>query len=220
MTHPSPSQPAERLRYIFMVGGFSESRLLQQRVRAEFERPGGPRVVVPLRPGLAVVKGAVLLGLGAWARFASRVARFTYGVACCTKYDKSNPNHRGRKTFLRLEEGVWETNVSGAFSVIVRQGAKIAPGEVHTGQSLYYAGENEDNSPDILNLYAAKNPDARFLADGDVEHVGAFVLPRWKQRDRARLDLSFGRTEIRGVVTNETTGESTPGTVGYAFPSR
>jgi hypothetical protein len=202
-----------------MVGGFSESRLLQQRMRAEFERPDGPRVVVPLRPGLAVVKGAVLLGLGAWARFASRVARFTYGVDCSYEYNKSDPNHRGREMCLRLEEGVWVTRVSGGFSVIVRQGTKIVPGQVHKGQTMSIADENEDNLPTTFCLYAAKTPHARFLADGDVELIGRFAMPQWKLRDRARLDLSFGRTEIRGVVINETTGVRTPGTVGYAFPS-
>ena len=99
-------------------------------------------------------------------------------------------------------------------------GTKIAPGKVHKGQTLAFHVENEHNTPNIFTLYAAKNPEALFLADGDVELVGEFVLPQWSLHDRARLDLSFGRTEIRGVVINETTGARTPGTVGYAFPLR
>ncbi len=60
--------------FIFLVGGFAESKALLHHVRNELETDRR-RVVVPARPGLAVLKGAMLLGLGASDRFASRVAR-------------------------------------------------------------------------------------------------------------------------------------------------
>jgi SHS family lactate transporter-like MFS transporter len=52
------------VRYVFLVGGFAESKALQHRVKNELETDAR-RVIAPLRPGLAVVKGAVMLGLGA-----------------------------------------------------------------------------------------------------------------------------------------------------------
>ncbi len=57
------SRQANDVRYIFLVCSFAESKMLEHRVKDEFERDGR-RVIVPLRPGLAVVRCAVLLGLG------------------------------------------------------------------------------------------------------------------------------------------------------------
>jgi hypothetical protein len=44
---------ANDARFIFLVGGFAESKALEHRVKNELERDGR-RVVVPLRPGLTV----------------------------------------------------------------------------------------------------------------------------------------------------------------------
>ncbi|CAN0516935.1 unnamed protein product, partial [Scytosiphon promiscuus] len=48
------------LKYVFMVGGFSASPLLQAAARATFDEEGHRRVIVALRPDVANVKGAVL----------------------------------------------------------------------------------------------------------------------------------------------------------------
>lgn len=47
------------LRYIYMVGGFCASPLLQDAIREEFDDPGRDlKVVVAPRPGLAVVRAS------------------------------------------------------------------------------------------------------------------------------------------------------------------
>lgn len=50
------------LCYIYMVGGFCASPLLQDAIREEFDDPGRDlKVVVAPRPGLAVVSCSLLL---------------------------------------------------------------------------------------------------------------------------------------------------------------
>ena len=67
---------ANRLDFIFLVGGFAESALLQAAVKDNFSRRC--KVVIPVRPGLAVLRGAAQFGANQDV-FASRVARFSYG---------------------------------------------------------------------------------------------------------------------------------------------
>ena len=52
----------DSIDYLILVGGFAECRLLQLRLRREFEEAGGVQVIVPRQCSLAVAKGAVLLG--------------------------------------------------------------------------------------------------------------------------------------------------------------
>jgi hypothetical protein len=51
----------QKVCYLFLVGGFADSQLLQERIETTF----GEKVciVIPRRPGAAVMNGAVLYGL-------------------------------------------------------------------------------------------------------------------------------------------------------------
>ena len=50
------------LSLILMVGGFSESPYIQERVKERFEGQNNVRVLIPQEAGLAVLKGAVVFG--------------------------------------------------------------------------------------------------------------------------------------------------------------
>ncbi|WAQ99167.1 HS12A-like protein [Mya arenaria] len=62
---------------ILMVGGFSESPMLQRAVKEAFSEM---KIIIPAEAGLAVLKGAVIFGHNPTA-IASRVSRFTYGIS-------------------------------------------------------------------------------------------------------------------------------------------
>ena len=90
---------ANPVEYIFLVGGFAESELMQAAVKQKFASTR-TKVIVPVRPGLAVLSGAVKFGKNQDV-FASRIARFTYGMCIANKYDASNPLHlRAENTFM------------------------------------------------------------------------------------------------------------------------
>jgi len=67
---------------ILMVGGFSESPILQAAIRDAFPEC---KIIIPNEAGLAVLKGAVIFGHSPKA-IASRVSKFTYGIACCKTF--------------------------------------------------------------------------------------------------------------------------------------
>ena len=66
-----------KCRYIFMVGGFSQSRLLQDEIKRNFEK-NRTRVLIPSEAQLSVLKGAVLFGHFP-TEITTRIARLSYG---------------------------------------------------------------------------------------------------------------------------------------------
>lgn len=74
--HVSDLLARDPVDYILLVGGFAESKILMHRVKNAFEN-SNTRVVVPLRPSLAVVRGAVAFSLGRGKQIRSRLARYT-----------------------------------------------------------------------------------------------------------------------------------------------
>ncbi len=47
------------IKYLFLVGGFAESKVLQSAIRENFDEKDGVSVRIPPRPSLAVISGAV-----------------------------------------------------------------------------------------------------------------------------------------------------------------
>lgn len=88
---PSPSfssSSARPISHLFLVGGFAESPVVQEAVRAEFagSSSGGVRVVIPQGVGLAVLRGAVLYGLDPSVVHVRRATR-TYGIGIIRPFD-------------------------------------------------------------------------------------------------------------------------------------
>ncbi len=75
----------ERVSFIFMVGGFSESPFLKSEIIKRFEN-SHVQILVPRRPQVSVVRGACLYGLNPRS-ISSRIAKRTYGINTLTVYD-------------------------------------------------------------------------------------------------------------------------------------
>ena len=78
-------------KIILMVGGFSESELLQDKVRSSFPQC---RVLIPPDAGLAVLKGAVIFGHDPYI-ITARKAKYTYGVDVTREFNPDeHPIHK------------------------------------------------------------------------------------------------------------------------------
>ncbi|CAB1111260.1 unnamed protein product [Ectocarpus sp. CCAP 1310/34] len=117
------------LCYIYMVGGFCASPLLQDAIREEFDDPGRDlKVVVAPRPGLAVVTGAALFGARGTGAFVSRKARLTYGVRGSRRFDHNDPEHVCREEqAVVLGDG---SRVLHYFRPVVEKGGDVPVGHV------------------------------------------------------------------------------------------
>ena len=211
LTRPRPQ--ANKVDYIFLVGGFAESKLLLQRVRASFEQ-AGRRVVTPSRPGLAVLRGAVLLGLGAADRFVSRITRFSYGVRVREHFAPANPDHSGRATCEVVYRGVPVTMVCGVFSLIVRKGVSIKTDEVR--QSAALSCLSDDAREVEFEFFATPLAAVKWTADAGMTRLGRVILPATNE-DSLHVELAFGKTEMLAVAVNGRTGERRRVAIDYGF---
>jgi hypothetical protein len=195
----------QQLQYIYLAGGFAESPLLRARVQQEFER-AGRKVIVPSRPGIAVILGAVRLGLMGIVEpgrqiFASRRARFTYGIAVRFEYDHALD--KGRRTFI---DPHGKTRVSGGFAALVKAGAAIQCGETFREDNLTAGFEGQTRI--ALNIYASTSSDARYIDVPGTSLIGSFSVPCSERlKESVNFEMTFGAAEIGAVATNAETGE-------------
>jgi molecular chaperone DnaK (HSP70) len=78
-------EKGEKVDFIFMVGGFSESPFLKAEILGKFDG-NGIQVLVPRRPQVSVVRGACFYGLNPRS-ITSRIAKKTYGINTLTVFD-------------------------------------------------------------------------------------------------------------------------------------
>ena len=105
---------------IFLVGGFSESKYLQERIRREFK---DHHILTPQQPIAAVARGAVKYGIN--KKFIKkRVLKYTYGRSTLRPYDENiDPPERERESghvlvFKPLAKKGTIVNVDQKFSQI------------------------------------------------------------------------------------------------------
>jgi len=96
----------EKVEFIFMVGGFSESPFLKNEIIKRFESEK-IQILVPRRPQVSVIRGACMYGLNPRS-ITSRIAKKTYGINTLTTFDPSR--HPEEK----------KVNIKKCFSNVIR----------------------------------------------------------------------------------------------------
>ncbi|CAG8608555.1 2690_t:CDS:2 [Funneliformis caledonium] len=207
---------------IMLVGGFGESRYLQDRIRKEFNKTV-PNISVPTQPIIAVVKGAVQFGLQADI-VVNRVLKRTYGalsssflIQCLVK----------RKNALMLFVIFVGTDIARRslpndppsqklpngytiiFEALARRGKQISPNDKVIKQFKPYSL----TQPNIgFDMYVTKEHDAKFCDDPGVSLLRDWEikLPEIDNYDddtTILLTLTFGTVEITATAENQNTGE-------------
>jgi molecular chaperone DnaK (HSP70) len=132
---------------ILMVGGFSESSVLQRNVKSTFKHL---KVIVPDDAGLAVLKGAVIFGHKPTI-ITERVCKFTYGEAISHIYKESCTHAKGRV----------ETDKNGdlrcydIFLTHVKEGQSV---KVNEEQAEFIASPvNDDQTCITTSVYASSS---------------------------------------------------------------
>ena len=90
------------VKFVFMVGGFSESPFLKAEIKKTFEDSMKLHVLVPRRPQVSVIRGACMFGLNPRS-ITSRMSKMTYGINTLTTFDREQhrpgcrPHRRRRR---------------------------------------------------------------------------------------------------------------------------
>ncbi len=191
---------------MYLVGGFSTSPVLRQRIQQEF----GDRIkiVMPKQPGAAIVEGAASFGLNPES-IRSRCSRLIYGCQVCQVFDENRDRHQKSKRQYFEEKGDWY--ICNRFSHFVLAGDSVDVNEVVTHP---FYPMTSDQKAIGFTFYATRKKNPRYVDEPDVEELGKLEVDIsstvGKQRDEQQVEVSmnFGRTEIAVTARDMKTGQT------------
>ncbi|KAI1314615.1 Heat shock 70 kDa protein 12A [Mortierella claussenii] len=179
---------------IFMVGGFGSSKYLLDRVKQEFS--GMVKTIsAPHRPELAVVCGAVYVGLHP-RTVTARVTRRCYGVEVLSPFEEG-VDPIGLK--LYRVEGVF---CADRFSVFVRKGQKVQMDECVTHSYVYVKQHKHDCGETSLRIYAIDGEPPRYTT-GVPKSAQIYLPSPFKPSDPVGhtvdivVKMYFGLSEVK-----------------------
>ncbi|KAJ3604316.1 hypothetical protein NHX12_029057 [Muraenolepis orangiensis] len=207
------------VRFLFLVGGFAESPMLQQAVQNALGR--ACRIIIPQDVGLTILKGAVLFGLDPTV---VRVRRcpLSYGVAVLNRFvDGRHPPHK-----LLVKDGRhWCTDVLDRFVAVDQS---VALGEA-VGRS--YTPARPGQRKIVVNVYCSAGDDAAYVTDAGVRKCGAMTLDLPEapeppggaaasagaapERREIRATMQFGDTEIKVTAVDVASGRSVRASIDF-----
>ncbi|XP_045203378.2 heat shock 70 kDa protein 12A-like [Mercenaria mercenaria] len=188
---------------ILMVGGFSESPMLQMNVKKSFPEL---KLIIPDEAGLAVLKGAVIFGHNPTA-IDQRICKFTYGVN--VGHFKSPFCTHAPTRVVRVDEG--NLICYDLFMITARIGQSVTLGEEqeeHLVQPIY-----ENQSGIHVEVYATSSPNPQLVTEDGCSKIGQLHvdIPDTSVGTDREFGVSFifGRTEIEVKVVDKESGEIT-----------
>uniref|UniRef100_A0AAR2KUR4 Heat shock protein 12B n=1 Tax=Pygocentrus nattereri TaxID=42514 RepID=A0AAR2KUR4_PYGNA len=195
------------VRFLFLVGGFAESPMLQRAVQNALGQHC--RIIIPQDVGLTILKGAVLFGLDPTV---VRVRRcpLTYGVGVLNRFVEGR---HPREKLLIKDGREWCTDILDRF-VSVDQ--SVALGEVVRRS---YTPARVGQRKIIINIYCSPSDDMLYITDPGVRKCGAITLdlpePGAAARREIRATMQFGDTEIKVMAVDVLTGRQVRASIDF-----
>ena len=198
--------------YIFMVGGFSESRLLQDQIKRNFEK-NDTKVLIPSEAQLAVLKGAVLFGHFP-TEITTRIARLSYGCDVSKRFDPEI--HDTNKMYKTDDGSKWCIDI---FQTLVKQGDTISIGKEISHNAYCASKDITEISTMIYSIDGQPRQPVQYVDSPEVEYLGKIVtkLTPCTHVDENILTrvFTFGGTEIHVRVVHEATGKENTTSVDF-----
>ncbi|XP_035208613.1 heat shock 70 kDa protein 12A-like isoform X3 [Stegodyphus dumicola] len=201
------------ISYLFLVGGFAESTILQKTIRDAFS--DRLKVIIPQGVSLAILKGAVLFGIDPTV-VSSRRSRLTYGVGVLNRF--INGVHPPEK--LVVKDGVqWCADVFDKFV--------LADQSVCVGDTVIrrYTPARSGQACSVIHIYCSERDDVAFITDPGVKRCGTLVLdlpddshsadsvPAGKRE--IQTIMIFGDTELKVSAMDVLTGKCVKAEVDF-----
>lgn len=188
-------------KFIFMVGGFSESPFLKSEIKKEFEHDS-ITVLAPKRPQVSVIRGACMFGLNP-RLISSRIAKKTYGINTLTTFDpEKHPEEK--KVIIEGEEFCEDV-----FDAFVKKGESVSVDEIHT--KIYCPVRAKQTVMRII-FYCTDSTDVQFVDEDGVSQLGELSIDIGKagqtvEDKTVKVTLMFGSTNISATATNKDSTE-------------
>ncbi|KAL3878541.1 hypothetical protein ACJMK2_030881 [Sinanodonta woodiana] len=192
---------------ILMVGGYSESPILQDFVKTNFKQK---RILIPPEPELAVVKGAVIFGYKPNS-ISERICRYTYGMRVMVPF--IHDDHPLEKLYI-TDQGKQKCN--DVFLKFAEIGDPVRTGEPQYEGTHHPANFEQDNA--VFGIYASTENDPEYVTDESCIHLGTLSidLKETVGNDRpifVRICMSGTEIEVKAKEVN--TGNAVSATFDF-----
>lgn len=181
-----------------MVGGFSDSPMLQDAVKREFSDMD---VVILKEASSAILRGAMIFGHSPGS-ISHRVLKKTYGIAIMKNFKEGVHPERHKE----ISDGIVFCN--NIFRKHAERDESVSMGEPHTVLGYCPVTSNEDSL--VFRLFASDLKDPLYTDEGCIQ-VGTMSVDISDvpgDLDRAiDLHLIFGDTEIKATAEVKKTGK-------------
>ncbi|CAG2199385.1 unnamed protein product [Mytilus edulis] len=188
----------EGISMLLLVGGFSESEMIQHAIQKEFP---DIRIIIPEDAGLSVLKGAVLFGHKP-DYISSRVTRYTYGIG--TRLDFNRNIHD--QTRLVIIDG--KEMCKKCFWPIIKSNQTTTVG-TKVRNRLHSTKKFEKSL--VLPVYASYKESPMFIDEPGCMHIGTVYIniPNPSEyKLYVNVEFYFGNTELTVTTTEEVTGHT------------
>ncbi|KAL4221970.1 hypothetical protein ACF0H5_018018 [Mactra antiquata] len=188
---------------IIFAGGFSKCGRLRKAVCDELP---GNLILSPNDPGIAILKGAVMMGQHPHT-ITERIARYTYGVSFARK-----PFYEGEDPIELKAKRNGDVYCDDVFEKLVDIGQPIKVTDAFTVyRTSYLQSENSKKRPLYTKLYASVDTNPEYCTE---EHfcvkIGEIVRfpPEngWPDVLKTKISIKFGETEMNVEIIEQTTG--------------
>ncbi|XP_068081163.1 heat shock 70 kDa protein 12A isoform X2 [Anabrus simplex] len=188
------------IQFLFLVGGFAESQLLQNEVRQAFS--DRLRVIIPQGVSLTILRGAVLFGLDPGV-VTLRRSKHTYGVGVLTRFV---PGVHPKEKLVEKDGVQWCADVLDKF---VEAEQSVTLGETVVRR---YTPAKPSQTSIVINIYCADTNEAKFITDPGVRRCGTLNLDlsnttvQSEGRREIHTRMVFGGTEVTASALDVTSG--------------
>ncbi|XP_063731420.1 heat shock 70 kDa protein 12A isoform X2 [Eleginops maclovinus] len=196
------------IKFLFLVGGFAESLLLQQAVQDMLQ--GRSRIIIPHDVGLTILKGAVLFGLDP-SIIKVRRSPLTYGVGVLNRFVEGK--HPPEK--LLVKDGTrWCTDVLDTF---IAADQSVSLGEL---VKRSYTPAKPSQQVIVIHVYCSEKEKAGFISEPGVRKCGTLRLDvsgteSTAPRREIQTLMQFGDTEIRAMAVDVSTGRTVKASIDF-----
>lgn len=186
------------VKTLLMVGGFSESNIMQEAVKEKFSKTR--KVIIPDDAGLVVLKGAVLYGHQP-RTITDRVSRYTYGI------NISPPWKRGEHSPERKVSIDGVDRVKDVFKKYIEADQELKVGQHVSGRHVTIKKRQKEM---LLKIFASEDKNPKYVTDDSCEYLGKVVVQLPEVEDKLKVDVNmiFGETELMVEARESTTGST------------
>lgn len=188
------SPKLKNVRKILMVGGFSESPLLQDAIRKAFP---DCQVMVPWESGLAILRGAAVFGC--IPNFIDcRIAKYTYGVKMNIEFD----HEKHMESKKQVIDGV--EYCKDIFDKHIERGQVLKPNEAQVER--FYVPLTSDQTNIRFIMYRSEEENPLYVDSCHKLCNLLTVVPKDNQDRSVEVHIKFGETELRAEARVIETG--------------